>query len=43
MKLKDVSTLVALVLVAGFVALTFSLDAGPASASSARNGQLHLT
>jgi hypothetical protein len=45
MKLKDITTIVALVLVAGFVALTLSLSAGAAwvSASSARNGQLHLT
>jgi hypothetical protein len=38
------TTIVGLVLVAGFVALTLSLSAGAASvsASSARNGQLHL-
>jgi hypothetical protein len=45
MKLRDVITFVARVLVAGLVALTFSLSAGAASvsASSAQNGQLHLT
>ena len=45
MKLKDMTTIVGLVLVAGFVALTLSLSAGPASvsAASARNGQVHLT
>ena len=45
MRLKDITTIVGLVLVAGFVALTLSLSAGAASvsASSARNGHLHLT
>jgi len=45
MKLKDMTTIVALVLVAGLVALTLSLSAGAASvsASSAHNGQLHVT
>ena len=36
MKLKDITTIVALVLVAGFVALTLSLSAGAASVSAAR-------
>ena len=45
MKSKDMTTIVSLVLVAGFVALTFSLSTGAASvsASSARNGRLHVT
>jgi hypothetical protein len=45
MKLKDITTIVALVLVAGFAALALSLSAGAASvsASSEKHGQLHLT
>ena len=45
MKLKDMTTCVALVLVAGFVVLTLSLStgAGSVSASSERKGQLHVT
>jgi len=45
MKLRDTSTLVALVLVAGFVALTLLVGAGaaPVWASSENNGQLHVT
>ena len=43
MKLKDMTAIVALVLVVGFVAVTLSLSAGaaPVSASSAKHGQLH--
>src|ERR1035437_8473397 len=45
MKLKVITTIFALVLIAGSVALTVSLSTGAASvsASSARNGQLHVT
>ena len=45
MKLKDMATIVARVLVAGFLALTLSLSAGAASvsAASAQNGQFHAT
>ena len=45
MRFKVIPTFVALVLVAGFVALTLSLSAGAASvsASSEKKGQLHLT
>ena len=45
MKLKDRTTIVGLVLIAGFVALTLLLSAGtvPVSASSEKSGQLHLT
>ena len=43
MKFKVMSTIFALVLVAGFVALTLSLSPGAASASSARNGDLRVT
>ena len=45
MKLKDMITIVGLGLVAGFVALTLSLSTGATSvsASSAQNGQLHVT
>lgn len=45
MKLKDMATIVARVLVAGFLTLTLSLSTGAASvsASSAQNGQLHVT
>jgi len=43
MKLKDMTAIVALVLVAGFVAETLSLSAGaaPVSASSEKHGRLH--
>jgi hypothetical protein len=43
MKLKDMTMIVALVLVAGFVALTLSLSAGAASvsATSEQDGRLH--
>jgi hypothetical protein len=44
MKLRNISTVVALMLVAGFVALTLSLNGGAASVSAAaRNGQIHAT
>jgi hypothetical protein len=45
MKLEDMTTIVGLVLVAGFVALTLSLSAGATSvwAASPKNGQLHVT
>ena len=44
MNLKELTTIVGLVLVAGFVALTLSLSTGAASVSaSAQNGQLHVT
>jgi len=45
MKSKNMTTTVALVLVAGFVALTLLLSAGAASvwAGSPKNGQLHVT
>ena len=43
MKFKVMTTIFALVLVAGFVALALSLSPGAASASSARNGDLHVT
>ena len=43
MKLKDMTTIVGLVLIACFVALTLSLSGGAASVSAAaQNGQLHL-
>jgi hypothetical protein len=43
MKLKDTTAIVALVLVAGFGAVTLSLSAGaaPVSASSEKHGRLH--
>jgi hypothetical protein len=44
MKLKDTTTIVRLVLVAGLVALTLSLSGGTASVSAAdQNGQIHVT
>jgi hypothetical protein len=44
MKLKNMSTVVALMLVAGFVALTLSLNGGTALVSAAaQNGQIHVT
>lgn len=45
MKLEDRPTVVALVLVAGFVALTLLLSVGAASvwAGSPKNGQIHVT
>lgn len=44
MRLKNMPTVVALMLVAGFVALALSLNGGAASVSAAaQNGQLHLT
>jgi len=43
MKFKVMTTTFALVLVAGFVALTLSLSTGAASASSAKKGHLHVT
>ena len=45
MKFKAMTPVFALVLVAGFVALTLSLSAGaaPVSASSAKKGDLHVT
>jgi len=45
MKFKVMTTIVSLVLVAGFIALTLSLYPGAASvsASDARNGVLHVT
>jgi hypothetical protein len=44
MKLKDTTTIVRLVLVAGLVALILSLSGGTASVSAAaQNGQIHVT
>ena len=44
MKLKNMPAVVALMLVAGFVALTLSLSGGAASVSAAaQNGQIHVT
>ena len=43
MKWKDMTTIVGLVLIAGFVALPLSLSGGAASVlAAAQNGQLHL-
>jgi hypothetical protein len=44
LKLKNMPAVVALMLVAGFVALTLSLNGGAASVSAAaQNGQIHVT